>query len=95
MMKGRADDRRLFDRHLSLNVLAMVDSTNLDAELLVENITLSDFTGLGRGTSRIWCRFSLRPQTFGSLIQVPERPSVESLAAMKDLSKSTQARTFL
>ncbi|MDB4631886.1 BREX-1 system adenine-specific DNA-methyltransferase PglX [bacterium] len=31
MMKGRADDRRLFEREVKLNVLALVDSEDLDA----------------------------------------------------------------
>ena len=43
MMKGRADDRRLFDWHANLNVLAIIDSTNFDAEPLVQDMTLSDF----------------------------------------------------
>jgi hypothetical protein len=32
MMKGRADDRRLFERGVKLNVMALVDSAGFDAE---------------------------------------------------------------
>ena len=31
MMKGRADDRRLFERGVKLNVMALVDSGDFDA----------------------------------------------------------------
>ena len=56
MMKGRADDRHLFGRHVNLNVLAMVDSTNFDAEPLVQDMTLSDF--------------GLRPSDLTELVQI-------------------------
>ena len=38
MMKGRADDRRLFERRVKLNVMALVDSTGFDAEGLAKAV---------------------------------------------------------
>jgi hypothetical protein len=32
MMKGRGDDRRLFERGIQLNVMALVNSDGLDVE---------------------------------------------------------------
>ena len=43
MMKGRADDRRLFERGVKLNVMALVDSKGFDAERLAYGVKLSDY----------------------------------------------------
>ena len=40
MMKGRADDRRLFERGVKLNVMALVDSAGFDAEGLAKGVEL-------------------------------------------------------
>ena len=52
MMKGRADDRRLFERGLKLNLIALVDSNGFDAERLAQSMKLGAY-GLKRGTSRV------------------------------------------
>ena len=36
MMKARADDRRIFERGVKLNVMALVDSAGFDAERLAK-----------------------------------------------------------
>ena len=48
MMKGRADDRRLFERGVKLNVMALVDSAGFDAEGLAKGVELWDY-GLQAG----------------------------------------------
>ena len=43
MMKGRADDRRLFERGVKLNLIALVDSNGFDAERLAQSMKLADY----------------------------------------------------
>ena len=93
MMKGRADDRGLFDRHINLNVLAIVDSTNFNAEPLVQEITLSDF-GLRPSDLTELVQIFAKATTFGSLIQVPEGLAAK-LAALKELSDSSSQNVFV
>ena len=93
MMKGRADDRRLFDRHIDLNVLAIVDSTNFDSEPLVQDISLSDF-GLRPSDLTELARIFAQATTFGSLIQVPEGLAAK-IAALKELSDSSSPNVFV
>ena len=93
MMKGRADDRGLFDRHINLNVLAIVDSTNFNAEPLVQDITLSDF-GLRPSDLTEFVQIFAEATTFGSLIQVPEGLAAK-LASLKELSDSSSQNVFV
>ena len=71
MMKGRADDRRLFERGVKLNVMALVDSTGFDAEVLASGVKLADY-GLQSDDLTELERLFEHATTFGSLIQVPE-----------------------
>ncbi len=71
MMKGRADDRRLFERGVKLNVMALVDSADFDAEALAQGVELSDY-GLNQGDLTELKDLFEHATTFGSLIQVPE-----------------------
>ena len=71
MMKGRADDRRLFERGVKLNVMALVDSAGFDAEALAKGVELSDYD-LRPGDLTELKRLFEHATTFGSLIQVPE-----------------------
>ena len=71
MMKGRADDRRLFERGVELNVMALVDSKGFDAERLAQGVDLADY-GLQLGDLTELKRLFEHATTFGSLIQVPE-----------------------
>jgi hypothetical protein len=71
MIKARADDRRLFERGVKLNVMALVDSTGFDAEPLAGSVNLADY-GLQPGDLTALKRLFKHASTFGSLIQVPE-----------------------
>lgn len=89
MMKGRADDRRLFDQGLSLNVMAFVNSTDFDPAVLAESrdLKLADFD-LETAEVKALKKLFEHATTFGSLIQVPEG-LVGRLSAFRRLSEAT------
>ena len=93
MMKARADDRRLFDRGVKLNVMALVDSAGFDAERLAQVVELSDY-GLQLGDLTELQRLFEHATTFGSLIQVPEG-LVAKLPAYRQLSEATSHDLFV
>ena len=93
MMKGRADDRRLFERGVRLNVMALVDSAEFDAEALAKGVNLADY-GLKPGDLTELKRVFEHATTFGSLIQVPEGLA-KKLPAMRKLSESTCQDLFV
>lgn len=93
MMTGRADDRRLFERGIHLNVMALVDSAGFDAEALAKGVELSDY-GLKPGDLTELKQLFEHATTFGSLIQVPEGLA-SSLPALKQLSEATSQDLFL
>ena len=93
MMKGRADDRRLFERGIKLNVMALVDSTGFDAERLAQGVKLADY-GLKLGDLTELMRLFVHATTFGSLIHVPEE-LVAKLPALKRLSETTSQDLFV
>jgi hypothetical protein len=86
MMKGRADDRRLFERGIKLNVMALVDSAGLDVERLATGVKPGDY-GLKPGDLTELKRLFEHATTFGSLIQVPEGLA-KNLPALKQLSEA-------
>ena len=72
MMKGRADDRRLFERGVrAQRDGAGRDSTGFDAERLAQRVKLADY-GLTASDLTEMKRLFEHASTFGSLIQVPE-----------------------
>ena len=93
MMKGRADDRRLFERGVKLNVMAFVNSVGLDAERLAQGMKLADY-GLRLGHLTELKRLFERATIFGSLIQVPVS-LVSKLSALKRLSEATSQDLFV
>jgi len=70
MMKSRGDDRRLFDRGIEINVMALVSSDGLDAERLANAISLADY-GLKLTNLLELKQLFEHATTFGSLIQIP------------------------
>ena len=93
MMKGRADDRRLFERGVKLNVMALVDSKGFNAERLAHGVKLSDY-GLAASDLTELKRLFEHATTFGSLIQVPEGLAAK-LAVLKQLSEATSQDLFV
>lgn len=93
MMKGRADDRRLFDRGVRLNVMALQDSAGFDAEAVVQGMKLSEY-GLKLSDLTELKRLFEHATTFGSLIQVPGELT-DKLPALKKLSEATSQDLFV
>ncbi len=93
MMKGREDDRRLFERGVKLNVMAMVDSTSLDVDTLVHGIDLSQHHLNAEDLTALKDLFE-HATTFGSLIQVPQTLE-EKLPALKQLSETNSQDMFV
>ena len=85
MMKGRGDDRRLFERGIQLNVMALVNSDGLDVEGLANAINLADH-GLKLADLVELKQLFEHATTFGSLIQVPDGLA-EKLPALRRLSE--------
>lgn len=93
MMKGREDDRRLFERGVKLNVMAMVDSTSLDVDTLVHGIDLSQHGLTAEDLTALKDLFE-HATTFGSLIQVPE-DLAEKLPELKQVGQSSSQDMFV
>lgn len=93
MMKARADDRRLFERGVKLNVMALRDSTGFDVERLVESVKLADY-GLTMADLTVLKEPFEHATTFGSLIQLPVGLAA-NLPALKRLSEMTSHDFFV
>jgi type II restriction/modification system DNA methylase subunit YeeA len=93
MMKGRADDRRLFERGVKLNVMALEDSEGFDAEGLAKGVELSAYRLKPGDLTELKLLFE-HATTFGSLIQVPEELA-SSLPALKQLGEATSQDLFV
>lgn len=70
MMKGREDDRRLFERGIQLNVMALQKGSSINAERLALSVDL-DAAGVSLADVRALVELFTDTSTFGSLIQVP------------------------
>jgi len=93
MMKGRADDRRLFERGVKLNVMALVDSAEFDADTVAQGMELAEYAMKLEDLTELKRLFEYAT-TFGSLIQVPEGLA-EKLPALKQLSEVTSQDLFV
>jgi type II restriction/modification system DNA methylase subunit YeeA len=93
MMKGRADDRRLFERRVKLNVMALRDSGEwaVLSDQLAEIIT--DHSSLSTEINELVNLFE-HATTFGSLIQVPAGLA-RKLPALKKLTEATSQDLFV
>ena len=85
MMKGREDDRRLFERGIQLNVMALLNSDELDVEGLANAVNLAEY-GLKLADLVELKQLFEHATTFGSLIQVPDGLA-EKLPALRRLSE--------
>ncbi len=92
LMKGRHDDRRLFERGIKLKVVALRDSTDFDAVGLSEQINLSDHGVQLNDLVELKHLFE-NATTFGALIQVPEK-TAEMLPDLKKRSDVTSDSLF-
>ena len=69
LMRARADDRRLFNEPIQLNVLALQESTGMDAAQLAQELGLAD-ASQRQALASLLATFA-QAKTFGSLLQVP------------------------
>jgi type II restriction/modification system DNA methylase subunit YeeA len=93
MMKGREDDRRLFERGVKLNVMTLVDSVELNFDAIVYGLDLSQYSLDVENLIELKDLFE-HATTFGSLIQVPEGLE-KSLPALMQLSETTSQDLFV
>ncbi|MBT3224238.1 MAG: BREX-1 system adenine-specific DNA-methyltransferase PglX, partial [Proteobacteria bacterium] len=87
MMKGRADDRGLFERGVKVNVMALLDSDQLSVKRISGGLRLAEH-GVDEGDLTEIKALFAHATTFGSLIQVPSAvvgtlPKLKALASVK------------
>lgn len=90
MMKARADDRRLFERGVKLNVMAFEEVVS-DEWRVVSDLAVDQ--GLMEPIHELVSLFK-HAKTFGSLIQVPEKLAAK-LPVLKQLCESTSQDLFV
>jgi len=93
IMKGRADDRRLFDRGIRFNVIALKDSSDFDVVRLAEQINLSEYGIQLNDLMELKQLFKHAP-LFGSLIQTSENFS-KKLFKLRRLSELSSKEMLL
>ena len=93
MMKGRADDRKIFERSISLNVMSLVDSADFDAGRVVQGITLANH-GLQPDDLKDLKSLFEHVKTLGSLTQIPERV-IAKLPLLRSLSQASSQDMFV
>ena len=86
MMKGREDDRRLFERGIKLNIMAMHNSNGLDLNTLAQGINLASYQ-LNAGELTEFINLFEHAHDFGSLIQIPPHLA-DKLPAFNNLVQS-------
>ncbi|MFN6338446.1 MAG: BREX-1 system adenine-specific DNA-methyltransferase PglX, partial [Cyanobacteriota bacterium] len=89
LMKGREDDRRLLERGIQLNVMALQNSTGLNVERLAESVDLSA-AGASRADVRMLAELFAHATTFGSLIQIPALLTERLPALSRAVEKKSQ-----
>jgi type II restriction/modification system DNA methylase subunit YeeA len=92
LMKGREDDRRLLERDIQLNVMALQNSTGLNVERLAGSVDLAA-AGISRADVRMLAELFNHAITFGSLIQVPSALA-EKLPALRRLADQASQDLF-
>ena len=92
LMKGREDDRRLLERGIQLNVMALQDSTELNVERLATSMDLAA-SGVRRADVQMVLELFTHATTLGSLIQVPQ-DLAEKLPSLVCLSETKSQNLF-
>jgi type II restriction/modification system DNA methylase subunit YeeA len=87
MVKGRGDDRRLFERGVKLNVMALVNSDDLDVVRLASAVDFSDY-GLKLEELAELKKIFTHATTFGSLIQIQDGLA-NKLQKLQQLAEAT------
>ena len=85
LMRGRADDRRLFEVEVGLNVLSIQDSSGLDIERLASQLVP---LGIKRGSLIKLIEEMCYAKTYGSLINVSKELKIELMFIDEILQKA-------
>ena len=93
LMKGLSDDRRLLERRVDLNVVAIECSVGLDLEQLFQGVKLSDY-GLAPRDLAALKNLYLHATTYGSLIEVPAELAVK-MSGFRHLCKLRSMNAFV
>ena len=93
MMKARADDRRLFERGVELNVMALQDSAGFEPETVAGGVKLSAYGLTLKDLTELKDLFE-HATTFGSLIQVPDGLAAK-LPNLRELSEAEGRDLFV
>ncbi|EPJ48523.1 MAG: putative restriction enzyme [Osedax symbiont Rs1] len=93
MMKGREDDRRLFEHKVKLNVMPLQDSTAFTADVVIKGVKLDDFGVKARDLVGLKQLFE-HATVLGSLIEVPIELSVK-LESLEKLSEMISQDLFI
>jgi len=88
MMKARADDRRLLDSPIKLNVLSLQESNGLDLDEFAGHLKTY---GVSRNALGQLLETFAHAKTFGSLIQIPESLDRELNGIAAGLEKANQS----
>ena len=96
MMKAREDDERIFSRlerkNISINVLSLQDSKQLDLDMVCDNLPLGDY-GLDREIMSELIQTFEQAKTFGSLITIPQLLQ-EKLKSFQRLARHIPTKIF-
>ncbi len=93
MMKGRADDRQLFERKPQLNIVSLRDSRGFDPHKLEKRINLAKY-GLRLSDLLDLAQVFEHATVFGSLIELPAGLH-GALSALRQLSESVADDLFI
>lgn len=88
LMKARADDRRLFNEPIKLNVMSLQESKGLSLDEVATH--LMSF-GVTRGALKSLLDSFAHAKTFGSLIQIPSVLKVQLAELSDSLQKALQS----
>ena len=90
LMKARADDRRLFDNHPALNVLALQESKELDANQIVQALNAVRAELVDAQSIRQLIDTFAQAKTFGSLVQIPPELNAQLATMIDGLQQAIQ-----
>jgi len=93
MMLARADDRRIFTRDVSLNVLSLQETKQQDLNFIWRDLEI-DNAEQHELVQDIWRRFE-HAKTFGSLIDVPVKHEPALKALLSSITEIERTGSFL
>jgi len=89
MMLARADDRRIFTRDITLNVLSIQETSSVDFDLIWRDLEIEG-SALYHLVHDVWTRFN-QGKTFGSLVDIPsdyEQALINLLNKLNDIESN-------